>query len=160
LKLNAIEKDYVPGKDGKILKTPLGKIGVLICNENLYPDYAGRITRSGAEFFLVVANDSLLIDRLILNYHFLINRYRAVENRRDVVVASNGGISGLIDACGRLVVRSGAPKSECIPCEVKKSDYAGFYSKFGNLFTYFCVFCSILSIIITSYLFCRRRKIS
>lgn len=160
LKLDALTRNYLPGKYGKILKTPLGKIGVLICNENLYPDYARKITRQGAEFLITMANDNLLTDKIIIEHHFIVNYFRAIENRRDVVIAANSGISGLIDAYGRLIKVSAKSKSECISCEVKKRNYASFYSKFGDLFIYFCVFCSISGVVISSYVSFRRRKTS
>ncbi|MDO8512290.1 MAG: apolipoprotein N-acyltransferase [bacterium] len=140
---------YVQGEKNKLLNTPLGKIAVIICNENLYQDYARRIVNKGAEFIVSIGNDSLLANDTIISQHFAVNYFRAVENRRDIIVANNDGISGAVDAFGRTITVSSENNSHIIPTTIEKRNQKSFYTAYGDVFSYFCVLCGLLGVILS-----------
>jgi len=146
IKIGNTNSVYVPGTKVEPLNTPLGKIGTLICNENIYQDYVRDIVRKGAEFILVVGNDSLINNNIALGQHLHTNYFRAVESGRNVVFAVNSGASGLIDEYGRMIFVSSKNASHIISVNVNKRNGTTFYTKFGDVFSYFCIFLSLLSI--------------
>lgn len=74
---------------------------VLICIENTYPPIPAEASRLGARFYINITSEGLVggpIQEQLLRICIL----RAVENRMPYVRAGNTGISGFIDAQGRV----------------------------------------------------------
>ena len=122
-----------------------------------------------------ITNDAHFHDSPALWQHFTHSVFRAVENHRPVIRASNNGISGFIDSYGRPIkilnengktvgisgfvtseispVRSKLPKTITAPLVqtsngINPSSHRTLYTRFGNLFVYFNIFyLMILSII-------------
>ncbi len=87
---------------------PLDGIGTPICFESTFPYPARAFVGNGAELLVTVTNDAWFAGSSELPAHFAFAIFRAVENRRYVVQAANGGISGVIDPRGRIIAaRSG-----------------------------------------------------
>jgi apolipoprotein N-acyltransferase len=64
--------------------------------------------------------------------HNLVSVFRAVENRRPVVIASNAGPSTIIDASGLVVVRARAFAPDAISATVRVDVPAGLYRRWGD----------------------------
>jgi apolipoprotein N-acyltransferase len=82
---------------------PLDEIGTPICFESTFPTASRRLTRAGATLLVTVTNDAWFAGSSELQAHFATAVFRAVENRRSVVQAANGGISGIVDPRGRIL---------------------------------------------------------
>lgn len=83
---------------------PLGerRIAVLICYEDLLPDYANEAVAFGAPELLVnLTNDSWFGGSTAAAAHFALAKLRAVEHRRFFVRAANSGVSAFVDPLGR-----------------------------------------------------------
>ncbi len=92
-----------PGTDDNPISLPFGKAGAIICNESMVSSAAVDVTRNGAGFLVNISNDGWFsMAPLLINQHVYNARYRAVENRRDIVVNSNNGFTGLIRSDGSL----------------------------------------------------------
>ncbi len=72
--------------------------------------------------------------------HFVFNIFRAVENRRYLIRAANTGISAVVNPFGKIEKKTGIYEKARLDFEIKKDDKKinSFYSKFGNIFVYFC----------------------
>ncbi len=93
-----------PGAGVPLLRTRSGlALGVLVCLE----DTLAHIAADAADGALLVnlTNDAWFIDEVALEEHLLMARWRSIELRRETVRAVNTGVSGRIDALGRLVDR-------------------------------------------------------
>jgi apolipoprotein N-acyltransferase len=64
--------------------------------------------------------------------HNLVSVFRAVENRRPVVIASNAGPSTIIDPSGRVVVRARPFAPDAISATVRVDVPAGVYRRWGD----------------------------
>jgi apolipoprotein N-acyltransferase len=82
---------------------PLDEIGTPICFESTFPTASRQLTRAGATLLVTVTNDAWFAGSSELRAHFAAAVFRAVENRRSVVQAANGGISGIVDPQGRIL---------------------------------------------------------
>jgi len=103
------------------------KIGGVVCIESIYPDFCAAFVQKGAEIIAVVTNDSWYGDSSGPYQHKEISVLRAVENRRSVVRAANGGISCLIDPLGRTVAETKMYTRDYlvvdVPIETEKTFY-------------------------------------
>jgi len=73
-----------------------------ICFESVFPYFITNFIRRGGELIIVVTNDSWYGNSSGPYQHEDFAVLRAVENRRAVVRAANGGISSIIDPLGRI----------------------------------------------------------
>ena len=99
--------DFFPGPSHDPIVTPVGKIGVLICYEGIFPYITNETVRAGAEVLVNITNDAWFGPTSAPYQHFAFYIFRAIETDRYVLRAANTGISAVIDPRGRIVARTG-----------------------------------------------------
>ncbi|MBU1048393.1 apolipoprotein N-acyltransferase [Candidatus Bipolaricaulota bacterium] len=82
---------------------PVSIYGTPICFESTFPSPARQFTLKGAQTLITVTNDAWFDESSELVAHFASAVFRAVENRRWVIQAANGGISGIVSPSGDIV---------------------------------------------------------
>src|SRR5208283_2203034 len=80
---------------------PVGRVGVLICYESIFPQQARRFRQAGADLIVNMTNDAWFGQGLAPYQHEAHLRLRAIETRVGFVRAANTGISEYIDPLGR-----------------------------------------------------------
>ncbi|MEN8194572.1 MAG: apolipoprotein N-acyltransferase [Bacteroidota bacterium] len=138
-----VKRKEKPAKVGKA--EAKAKVGGLICIESIYPGFTSAFVKKGAEFIAVVTNDSWYGDSSGPYQHKEISVLRAVENRRTVVRAANGGISCVIDPLGRTMSETKMYTRDYLVVDVPLETDLTFYTKFPLLFP---LLASIISIIL------------
>lgn len=105
-KIVPIEGAIGVGREPRLLSVNIGstawQAGPMICSEDLFADLARDSAQAGADFFLVVVNNAWFGEEAGAIQHAVHSILRAVECRRPVIRAGNGGWSGVIDAKGRV----------------------------------------------------------
>lgn len=76
------------------------KLNGCICYESIYPFLLSEFTKKGSQLIAIVTNDSWYGNSSGPYQHKEISVLRAVENRRSVIRAANGGISCYINPLG------------------------------------------------------------
>jgi len=77
----------------------------IICYEATYPDLVRKLARD-ADIITVVSNDAWFGDSIGPHQHLQITQMRAIENGRDLLRATQNGVSALIDANGQILQKS------------------------------------------------------
>jgi apolipoprotein N-acyltransferase len=109
------------------------RIATPICYEAVRPAFVGRMVREGrANLIVTLANDAWFGDSQEPWLHLAMARLRAVEQRRYMVRATNSGVSAVIDANGRIIVRSGVLTRESLRATVAQLDQATLYARYGD----------------------------
>ena len=132
---------FSAGTESTVFPTAIGRLGVLICYEIIFPDLARRLTRAGAEILVNISNDGW-VDRAGLGagiQHLSIAVFRAIENRRFVARAAASGISGFIDPVGRPFGLLDADRSGVALGEVSARRELSVYTRVGDAFALGCV---------------------
>jgi apolipoprotein N-acyltransferase len=87
------------------------RFGVLICYEDSDAELARRLVRPGTDppvdFLVNISNDGWFMGTAEHAEHLAVSRFRAIEARRAVLRAVNGGISAVIDGNGGIVALPG-----------------------------------------------------
>lgn len=127
--------DWNVGSDTTIFKVPLVnndtlKINSLVCYESIYPYYIERFINKGADLISVVTNDSWYGNSSGPYQHKEMAVLRAIENRKSVVRAANGGISCIIDPLGRTITESKMFTKTQITGDVYIQEEETFFSKY------------------------------
>lgn len=115
-----------------------------ICFESVVPHLIRRqvttLARQGqpADVLVNVTNDGWFWGSAILDLHFRCSVFRAIENRKPMVVAANTGISAWIDGSG--VVRRRGPKRETaiLVADVRPDGRTSPYHTLGDLPAWLC----------------------
>jgi len=90
----------VTGPDGRPLT-----VGVAICYEVAFQQTVSDAVDAGAEVMVVGSNNAMFQGTPQIEQQFAITRVRAAELRRQILVVTTSGVSGLIDDHGRVVLR-------------------------------------------------------
>ncbi|MDR0890844.1 MAG: apolipoprotein N-acyltransferase [Endomicrobium sp.] len=150
--LNQLE-NFIKGTDVNILKYKNINLGTLICSENFFPEIASQFVMNGARILTNHANDAWFNNTAVLYQHFIMNVFRAVENRKVVMISSNSGISGLIDITGKIIISTINGKSTAISCSVMQNHFKTFYTLHGDIFIKMCfVFVLLMYILYNPYI--------
>lgn len=118
--------DLTPGESF----APLEGIGTPICFESMFPGPARSFVRDGAEILAIVTNDAWFAESSELIAHFSAAVFRAVETRRYVIHAANGGFSGLVGPGGRIL--SSMTGEGVVAGEVAARSDRTIYARWGD----------------------------
>ena len=144
-------EDFTSDKDFKVFD-PI-PFSVLVCFEDTFSNLTRQFVRSGARMLVNITNDAWFYDTKEHSMHLQAAVFRAVENRRSLVRASNTGVSGFIDARGRLYNKLQNAHGEdafvtgSATAMVDLHEKISFYTNFGDIFTYLCFGCILLAFI-------------
>ena len=130
------------------------RIANAICYESIFPYLLRDDALSGADMFVNITNDGWYLDTAAPYQHFLVNIFRAIENRRSVIRAANNGISALIDPWGRTIKKLDLNEYAVLNVQapVYKDYGLSFYSRYGNWFV-FCCFILVGAFMIVAVVF-------
>jgi apolipoprotein N-acyltransferase len=98
--------EFTPAPEPSLLRSGAIALGVGICYEIIYPSLARREVAEGANLLATISNDSWYGRAGAQEQHFAGATLRSVENGRYLLRAAITGISGIVDARGRIVAES------------------------------------------------------
>lgn len=107
-------------------------IGAAICYESVYGELVANFVKNGANLLCVITNDSWWDDSPGHRQHFEMSRLRAIETRRYVLRAANGGFSGVIDPLGKVLEKTNYDERTAIQTIVSAQSGETFYVKHGD----------------------------
>ena len=118
-------------------------INCIVCYESIYPYYVANFVKRGAELIAVLTNDSWYGNSSGPYQHKDISILRAVENRRTVIRAANGGISCVIDPLGNTIIQSELFTKTYIVSDVSLEDTETFFTRHSLIIPQLCLIFSI-----------------
>jgi apolipoprotein N-acyltransferase len=133
---------FTPGKELNLL-TVQGEreanFGVTICYEDLFPEISRSFTRQGADFLVNLTNDGWYERSSAVYQHFDFSRYRAIENRRTMVRATNTGVTGFFSPTGEVIAKAPVFKEAILTAAIPLGGLTSLYTRYGDLFAWGCV---------------------
>jgi len=121
-----------------------------ICYETAIPHVIRRQVATldkrneSPDILVNVTNDAWYWGSSELDMHLACAVFRAVEARRPLVIAANGGISAWIDHLGRIRAQSPRQQSDVILADVERSTMHSWYIKLGDWFAAACLTCCVV----------------
>jgi len=103
--LGAPMSDFTPGREAHVLKAAGVPVGVLICYEAVF---GAEVTEflPEAQLLVNVSNDAWFGSSLGPFQHFQMVRMRAIETGRDLLRATNTGITAAVSYEGKVLTRA------------------------------------------------------
>jgi apolipoprotein N-acyltransferase len=143
--------DVDKGSDTNVFNIGELSIGSTICSENFFPDIARRFILNGAKVLTNHTNDAWYVDTAEPYQHFMMNVFRAVENRKFILVSANTGISGIIEPSGIILDKTRMQKEDILNGTFSQNDFRAFYTKFGDIFVKLCIVVLLVLVIFSCY---------
>ena len=139
------------GKEQKVFdikkdEKELVKTAGIVCIESIYPEFVAGFVQKGAELITVVTNDSWYGYSSGPFQHKEISVLRAVENRRSVIRAANGGISCIIDPLGKTISSTKLFTKDILVGDVAVGGELTFYTRYPWIFPYMSLLISLVTI--------------
>ncbi len=130
-----------PGTGAPLLRTRSGLLlGILICFEDTLA-HAAADAADGA-LLVNLTNDGWFESPTALEEHLLMARWRSIELRRETVRAVNSGVSGRIDALGRMPQRGPVNTAMVLHVTARTWDtrtFAPHFARWGGFAAFFIV---------------------
>ncbi len=112
------------------------RLSTPICFEDAFPALNRRFVRAGAELLVNLTNDSWSRTVSSETQHLVAARFRAVENARPLLRATNGGITAALDVYGRTIPGSVLPPftedAALVTLQVPATPATTTYTAFGD----------------------------
>ena len=104
--ISSSPEQFLRGQKTDLLQAMWGKVGVSICAEVIYPHLVSAEVRRGASLLVNMSNLGWFHASSLNRQILAAGVFRAIENSRYLVVASNTGISAVIDPAGLVRTQS------------------------------------------------------
>lgn len=90
-------------KKYQVIETPFGKLGVLLCYEDVTPQIAKEARKAGAKILVALSNPGLFSHTTLPYYYLQQDQLRVMETGLPLLRVSPDGYSAFIDQTGRIV---------------------------------------------------------
>lgn len=159
-KLTEPAGNFLEGKGYEPLRAGEASLGPLICYEDVFPEVARRLTAHGAEVLVNLTNDAWYGVSSAPFQHLAIAVFRAVENRRYLVRATNTGVSAIIAPTGRVEMESGIFEETLLVAPVGLFSEQSVYTRLGDWFPLTCAAYVVVGIGVIVVRRIRRHQVS
>ncbi len=135
--LSPATSNFTAGVEAVVLAaTPQARIAPLICYEDVIPGPARDAVAKGATLLVNLTNDAWYGPTAEPVQHQALAIWRAVETRRDLIRATNTGLTSAITATGEVLAELPLFEGAALPVEVRLLHGSTIYGVAGDLFAW------------------------
>lgn len=98
--------DMFPGHTQTVFQIKNAKLGVLICYESIFPNFARKVVKDGADVLVNITNDAWYGESSAPYQLLAMAAMRSVETKVPMVRVANTGISAVIEPTGEIIART------------------------------------------------------
>jgi apolipoprotein N-acyltransferase len=128
------------GEDSAVLMAANVPVAMNICYEALFPNLVRRSVQQGGQLIVNITNDGWYMKTAEPYQHLAPNVFRAIENDRWLARADNTGVSAIIAPTGEIVAQTPIYLPRELTGTVYARTHRTFYTRFGDVFAWFCLF--------------------
>lgn len=97
---------WEPGTRTTIFQVKGVSFATPICFEDSFPEISREFVDAGADVLVNISNDTWSFSKAAMMQHLAMAVFRAAENRRSMVRATNGGVTAFIGPDGKILSRA------------------------------------------------------
>lgn len=143
-KMTSEVSDFVPGRIFTSARTPDGSLTVFICYEAIFPDLVRRLTPPGPGVLVNISDDAWYGTSAARFQHLNMARFRAIENHRYLLRATNDGVTAVVDPYGRIVETAPLYRQTALAARFRYLSRRTFYTAHGDVCAWIAVALSAL----------------
>ncbi len=141
--------EFVPGTTSGVFSTPVGRLGVFICYEAIFPSDVRDLVRTGADVLVNITNDAWFGRSAAPVQHLAMATFRAIETQRYLIRAANTGISAIVAPDGEIVQASALFAPAVLMGSVKPVVSRTPYVQYGDAFAWGTIVVSALAVLLS-----------
>lgn len=145
------EDSYTAGDGYHTIPSSFGDIGPAICYESNFPAPLREVSKNGAELLFVSTSDAVFKKTSLTINHTRTAVFRAVENNRWVIHASNTGPSAIVSPTGHVTASTAFYKRGFVAGHVELIREMSFFTRFGYLIPLLFSLSTILLLVVQIY---------
>jgi apolipoprotein N-acyltransferase len=126
--------NFFSGPNHSPIASVVGKMGMLICYEGVYPYISNDTVSRGADVLVNITNDAWFGKTSAPYQHFAFYVFRAIETDRFVLRAANTGVSAIIDPRGRTLAKTGIFQKAVLNGSFSSRNTKTTYVTYGDYF--------------------------
>ena len=127
----AIGSGFKKGQRHNPLKLSTSNVGINICFELIFSTLIRKHSLHGANFLLNLSDLSWFRNNLIKKQFLAFGVFRAIENRKPLIISTNNGISTFIEPTGKIKKSSILDKEVILSDWINPNNKITFYAKYG-----------------------------
>ena len=127
------EDSYTAGLDFSTIKSSYGTLGPVICYESNFPSPLRKVTAKGAELLFVSTSDAPFKKTSLTINHTRTAIFRAIENNRWVIHASNTGPSVIVSPLGNVKAAANFYQRGYVSGQVGYIKEKSIFTRYGYL---------------------------
>lgn len=127
------EDSYTAGTGFKPIKSSFGMVGASICYESNFPSPLRKLTSNGADLLFVSTSDAPFKKTSLTINHTRTAVFRAIENNRWVIHASNTGPSVIVSPKGVITASAGFYQRGYVSGNVEYINEKSIFTLYGYL---------------------------
>jgi apolipoprotein N-acyltransferase len=110
----------------------IAMLGAHVCFESTFPGAVRQFAQAEAELLATVTNDGWFLDTAGAEQHWIVQPFRAVENRRWMIQSANTGISSVVNPAGVVVGRTRLSERATLEARVQPLQGTTVYTRHGD----------------------------
>jgi apolipoprotein N-acyltransferase len=124
--------DFEAGDGGHPFELHNFLFGITICYEDLFAEISRRFVREGAHFITNLTNDAWYGWSSAPYQHAVFSQFRAIENRRAMLRATNTGLTRVYSPTGRILSQLPLYQEGYLTVRVPLMLEKSFYTQYGE----------------------------
>ncbi|MFE2363631.1 apolipoprotein N-acyltransferase [Streptomyces sp. INR7] len=116
--VDRVRRDFGPGKDPGVFDMAGSGVGMVTCFEAAFDDAVRSTVRDGAQVIAVPSNNATFGRTQMTYQQLAMDRVRAVEHSRTVLVPVTSGVSAVIRPDGRIVSQTKMFTADALVAEI------------------------------------------
>ncbi|AXE25222.1 apolipoprotein N-acyltransferase [Streptomyces globosus] len=116
--VDRVSRDFGPGKEPGVFDMAGSRVGMVTCYEAAFDDAVRSTVRAGAQVIAVPSNNATFGRTQMTYQQLAMDRVRAVEHSRTVLVPVTSGVSAVIRPDGRVVRQTEMFTADALVAEI------------------------------------------
>jgi apolipoprotein N-acyltransferase len=150
--------EFHAGRDFRIVEIGNHPSNAIICFEAVFPSLVRRFVEKGSQLIVNLTNDGWYGRSVAPYQHLEIVRWRAVENRRYLLRATNSGFSAVIEPTGIIQSSTGLMQEGICEGRFAFLSERTIYTRYGDVLVFLCAIISMGSLILAEIKYAKYRK--
>lgn len=141
--------EFAPGTAPNVFPTSVGRVGVFICYEAIFPSDVRDVVLAGADVLVNITNDAWFGRSAAPIQHLAMATFRAIETQRYVIRAANTGISAIVAPDGEIIQASALFTPAVLVGNVSPIVRRTPYVQYGDAFAWGTVAVSAIAMLVS-----------
>jgi apolipoprotein N-acyltransferase len=143
--------EFHPGRDFRIVEIGDHPSNAIICFEAVFPGLVRQFVGKGSQLIVNLTNDGWYGRSAAPYQHLEIARWRAVENRRYLLRATNSGFSAVIEPTGNIQSVTGLMQEGICEGRFAFLSEKTIYTRYGEVLVFLCAIILMGSVILAEW---------